>query len=91
MAKITEEFLSNEDLIWRICLIWKNEERQAAEICFLKLRLESNMTPRLRAESVGQRSRFLKKRDELIILKHCCEVPTRRYSVLDGFTDLHRT
>ena len=45
------------------------------------------MTPRLRAESVGQRTRFLKKRDELIILERCCEVPTRRYSVLDGFTD----
>jgi len=44
------------------------------------------MTPRLRAELVGERETFLKKMEELVILDRCCLVPISKYSVFEGLT-----
>ena len=65
----------------------KKEVRQTAEICFLKSRFESNITPRFRAESVGQSAKLWKWTEESITFDLCCRFPIRRYSVLEGFTD----
>ena len=56
------------------------------DMCFVKSRLESKMTPRLRAESVGVKGTFLKKMEESVNLDRCCVVPISRYSVFEGLT-----
>ena len=56
------------------------------DMWLLKSRLESKLTPRLRAESVRVKEKFLKKMEVLVTLDRCCEVPIRRYSVLEGLT-----
>ena len=59
-ANTIAEFLSGEELSyqsWRMC---RKEVRQTAEIFFLKSRFESNISPRFRAESVGQSAKLCK-------------------------------
>jgi hypothetical protein len=51
-----------------------------------KIEIRIKVTPRLRAESVGDKEAFLKKMEELVILDRCCLVPISRYSVLEGLT-----
>jgi len=57
------------------------------EICDLKDRSLSKMTPRFRVESVGDRSVPWKWIEDDVSLARCCGVPMIRYSVLDGLTD----
>ena len=63
----------------------EEEELQIEDICFFKSRLESKMTPRLRADSVGLEETFLKKMEVFETFDRCCGVPISRYSVCDGF------
>ena len=53
----------------------------------MKERLESKMTPRLRASGEGSRRVFWKVIDGERILDRCWGVPIRRYSVFVGFTE----
>jgi hypothetical protein len=45
----------------------------------------SNMTPRFRAEDEGDRTLSLKFTDDAETLARCCQEPTKRNSVLEGF------
>ena len=58
------------------------------EICLEKVRLESKMKPRLRAESVGVIGGFEgREREGLEILDICCGRPMSINSVLDGLRE----
>src|SRR5579872_5530717 len=63
----------------------ENKELQIEDMCFIKSRLESKTTPRLRADSVGLKVTFLKKMEVLETLDRCCGVPISRYSVFEVF------
>src|SRR5579872_6216496 len=62
------------------------EKRRTADrgYVFFKSRLESRMTPRLRADSVWLRETYLKKMEVFETLDRCCGVPISRCSVFEG-------
>ena len=51
---------------------------------FFLSRLESKMTPTLRADSVGLKETFFKKMEVFETFDRCCGVTISRYSVFEG-------
>ena len=65
----------------------KKAERHTLETCEEKERVESNMTPRFRADSVLVSLMSRKDNEESRTFDVCCGVPMRRYSVFEGLID----
>jgi hypothetical protein len=59
---------------------------QVEDICFLKDRSLSKMTPKFRVDVEGVIGELRKDIEEDVSLHRCCGEPMIRYSVLDGFT-----
>ena len=68
-------------------MIWC-DELQIDEMCLVRDKSASKVTPRLRTVEDGDMTLSLKVKEDEVSLSRCCLVPKRRYSVFDVLTTI---